>query len=180
MILRPVEPKPDDEIIDITFREKETPPEIKPLDYFIFDIKGDDEDLISKAINVDVEIDPWEPYDLPAKPEIPDDDIPFVNVSEKPTFMGGDMSDFAKYIQSIVVYNEDAVSMGIQGKVFAKFVVNKEGYVENIKILRGVDPLLDNEVIKALKSSPRWKPGKQRDIPVKVICTIPVVFKINY
>ncbi|HJX71533.1 MAG TPA: energy transducer TonB [Bacteroidales bacterium] len=44
----------------------------------------------------------------------------------------------------------------------------------------GVDPLLDNEVVKALKASPRWKPGKQRDIPVEVIFTIPVVFKINY
>jgi protein TonB len=70
--------------------------------------------------------------------------------------------------------------MQIQGKVYASFVVNKEGHVENIRIVKGVDPLLDNEVVKALEASPRWKPGKQRDVPVKVIFTIPIVFKINY
>jgi protein TonB len=94
--------------------------------------------------------------------------------------MGGDISNFVRYIQSTVVYQEEAIGMQIQGKVIASFIVNKEGYVEQIRIIKGVDPLLDNEVVKALKASPRWKPGKQRDIPVKVIFTIPVVFKINY
>ena len=48
------------------------------------------------------------------------------------------------------------------------------------QIVKGIDPLLDNEVVKALEASPRWKPGKQRDIPVRVILTVPVVFKITY
>ncbi|MBN2214266.1 MAG: energy transducer TonB [Bacteroidales bacterium] len=179
MIFRPVSDDPEDDLLLNTFREKEIPPVMKPHDYFTFDIKDNDEDLIAEATDFSAEIAPWEPYNIQYEPEEPDDDIPFINVSEKPTFMGGDFSNFVKYIQSTVVYQKEAIDMGIQGKVFAEFIINKKGYVENIRIVRGVDPLLDNEVVKALKSSPRWKPGKQRDIPVKVICTIPVLFKIS-
>jgi protein TonB len=180
LILRPDGEEPDEETLLNTFREKEITPEIKPLDYFTFDIKDNDADLIDEAIEIDVEIDPWDDFDIPDIQENPDDDIPFINVGEMPTFMDGDLSNFVKYIQSTVIYQKDAIDMQIQGKVYASFVVNKEGHVENIRIVKGVDPLLDNEVVKALEASPRWKPGKQRDVPVKVIFTIPIVFKINY
>ena len=180
LILRPGEEEPEDDLIDNTFRDKENPVEIKPLDYFKFSIKDNDADLINEAIDIDAEIDPWEGFDIPDEPEKPDDDVPFVAAEQMPTFMDGDLSNFMNYIRSTVVYQKEAIDMEIQGKVYASFVVNKKGYVENIRIVKGIDPLLDNEVIKALEASPRWKPGKQRDIPVKVIFTIPVVFKITY
>lgn len=180
IILRPGNDEPDGEPLINTYMKEEIPPVIKPYDYYNFNIKNNDEDLINQAIDIDIEIDPWEGVDIPNVAEKPDEDIPFVNVSQMPSFMNGSLSDFVNYIQSAVVYHKDAIKMGIQGRVFAEFVVNKEGYVENIRIVRGVDPLLDNEVVKALEASPRWKPGKQRDIPVKVIYTIPVVFKISY
>jgi protein TonB len=180
VILRSGNDEPDGEPLINTYMKEEIPPVIKPYDYYDFDIKNNDEDLINQAIDIDIEIDPWEGVDIPNVPEKTDEDIPFVIVSEMPSFMNGGLSDFVNYIQSNVVYHKDAIKMGIQGRVFAEFVVNKEGYIEQIRIVRGVDPLLDNAVLKALKASPRWKPGKQRDIPVKVIYTIPVVFKINY
>ncbi len=180
VILRPGGGDPWEDLTQPTFREKEKPVEIKPYCDFTFDIKDNDEDLINEAIDIDVEIDPWEGFDIPDLTENTDNDVPFIRVENMPTFMDGDLSNFVKYIQSTVVYRKDAIDMEIQGKVYASFVVNKEGDVENIRIIKGVDPLLDNEVIKALEDSPRWKPGRQRDIPVKVIFTIPVVFKINY
>lgn len=180
LILRSWGEEPEDDLIDNTFRDKEKPVEIKPHFDFTFVIKGNDEDLINEAIDIDVEINPWDGFDIPDEPEKPDDDTPFINVGEMPTFMDGDLSNFVKYIQSTVVYQKEAIDMEIQGKVYASFVVNKKGYVESIRIVKGIDPLLDNEVVKALEASPRWKPGKQRDIPVKVIFTIPVVFKITY
>jgi len=181
LILRSEGEEPEEDLTDNTFRNEKKPVEIRPHIKFAFDIKGNDEDLINEAIDInDVEIAPWDPYEVSDKDEIPDDDVPFVKVEDMPTFMGGDLSNFVNFIQSTVVYRKEAIDMDIQGKVFASFVVNKEGNVENIRIVRGIDPLLDNEVVKALKASPRWKPGKQRDIPVKVIFTIPVVFKINY
>lgn len=178
VILGPVKENPDEDFPDITFMDKKKPVEVKPYLY-TFDIKDNDSKLIDEAVNIDVEINPWEGFDIPDEPEKVDEDI-FVVAEEMPTFMNGDISEFIKYIQSTVVYDKDAIDMDIQGKVFASFVVNKEGYIENIRIVKGVDPLLDSAVIEALEASPRWKPGRQRDIPVKLIFTIPVVFKINY
>ncbi len=180
VIIRQGGNEPEEETLLNTYRDKKKPVEVRPHYDFIFDIKDNDDDLIDETIDIDIEIDEWDSYDFPDKDEIPDDDIPFIRVEDKPTFMGGDLSNFAKYIQSAVVYPKDAIAMGIQGRVFASFTINREGYVEKILITRGVDPLLDNEVIKALQASPRWKPGRQRDIPVKVSCSIPVVFKLTY
>ena len=156
-------------------------PKIKPLEIYELVIKDNDDDIVGKML-ASTDIDPWEKVDYAQYRDIdekPLDDIPFRICEDMPSFRNGDLGEFVRYIQSIVVYPEPALEMNIQGKVYADFVVNKEGYVENIRIIRGVDPLLDNEVIKALKASPRWKPGSQRGIPVKVAYTIPINFKIN-
>lgn len=169
------------DLIDITYRKDNPPPVIKPPD-LAFVIRDNSAELIDQTVDFSTEIDPWDGVDFSNLPDItenPVDDVPFRKVEDMPSFQNGDISNFVKYIQSNVIYREEAIEMQIQGKVFADFVVNKEGYIENVKIVRGVDPLLDNEVIKALKASPRWKPGKQRNIPVKVAFTIPIVFKLQ-
>ncbi len=163
-----------------TYRKEEVPPPVKP-EVFEFKILDNNEDFISQVIDVNPEIDPLEGFNfsnyMPEKEE--DDNIPFIKVEQKPKFMNGDVLSFIKYILKNIEYSQDAIGMELQGKVIANFVVNKEGYVENVEIIRGIDPLLDNEVIKALKASPRWEPGKQRNRPVKVSYTIPIVFKLN-
>ncbi len=179
VILGPGNDEPKEDFLINTYMKEEIPPDINPFDYYDLIIKDNNEDLIDQAINIDIEIDPWEGVYIPNVPEKQIDDIKFIPYSEYPSFRNGGLLDFIKYIQSTVVYQEDAVNMRIQGKVVASFTVNKKGYVEDIKIVKGIDPLLDNEVIKALEASPRWKPAKQRDIPVKMIYTIPVIFKIN-
>ncbi len=103
----------------------------------------------------------------------------FVIVETMPQFRGGDISKFREYVQEKVVYPEEAIKKGISGRVFVQFVVDVTGKVAEIKIVRGVDPLLDNEVIRILKDSPKWKPGNQRGKPVKVSFTIPVEFSLN-
>lgn len=70
--------------------------------------------------------------------------------------------------------------MSIEGKVFAQFVIDKRGNLTGIKILRGVDPLLDNEVVEALKNSPQWKPGMQNGQPVKVAMSMPISFQLRH
>ncbi len=164
-----------------TYTKVDLPPEVKPSELFKLVIKDNSDDVLGKMF-ASTEIDPWDAVDFkdfPVATETPVDDIPFRICEDMPSFKNGDISEFVKYIQSIVIYPEAALNMDIQGKVYADFVVNKEGYIENVKIIRGVDPLLDNEVVRALKASPRWKPGRQRDIPVKVAYTIPITFKIN-
>jgi len=60
-----------------------------------------------------------------------------------------------------------------------QFTVEKDGSVSNVKVVRGVDPTLDKEAVRVVSSSPKWKPGKQRDRAVKVTYTFPVIFQLR-
>ncbi|MFO7657370.1 MAG: energy transducer TonB [Bacteroidales bacterium] len=167
----------DDEDVINTFTKQELPPEVKPPEIFELIIKGNNED-VEGYVFTPTEIPEWggvKPPEIVEKPEV----FPFWRCEDKPLFMNGTLDDFVRYIQSTVIFPEEALRMNIQGRVYASFVVNKYGKIEDIKILRGVDRLLDDEVIKALKASPGWTPGKQRGMPVSVSYTIPVVFRIS-
>lgn len=107
-----------------------------------------------------------------------DPDLYFI-VEDMPTFRGGSLENFRNYIQEAIEYPPIAKENGIRGTVYVNFVVNKKGEITSIKIVRGVDPSLDNEVIHALKSAPKWSPGKQRGKRVKVSMSIPVKFQLN-
>ncbi|MDT8402003.1 MAG: TonB family protein [Bacteroidales bacterium] len=107
------------------------------------------------------------------------EDMIFVVVEDMPTFRGGDVNKFREWVQLNVRYPAEAATEGIQGKVFVMFVVNEDGYVSDVEILRGVHPSLDEEVIRVVSSSPVWSPGLQRDIPVKVRFSITVKFQLQ-
>ena len=103
----------------------------------------------------------------------------FVVVEEMPKFEGKDIKHFNKWVMSSVKYPKEALNNGISGKVFASFVVSADGTVRDVKIKKGVDKLLDDEVVRVIKSSPKWTPGKQRSKGVAVAITIPVEFKLS-
>jgi TonB family protein len=103
----------------------------------------------------------------------------FVFVEEQALFQGGDVDYFRKYIEKILIYPEEAARSGIQGKVIAQFVINKKGYLVDGKILRSVDPLLDNEVLRCLTTSPVWVAARQNGKPVKQQFVIPVSFTLG-
>ena len=105
--------------------------------------------------------------------------IPFQLVEEKPSFNGGDANEFSKWVNSRLVYPEIAKENGVQGRVTLQFTVNADGTVSNVKVLRGVDASLDKEAVRVVSSSPKWKPGKQRDRAVKVTYTFPVIFQLR-
>lgn len=95
-------------------------------------------------------------------------DEPFFMVEVMPTFRGGDINQFRNWIFSRTNYPQEAVEKKIQGKVGLTFVVEPDGSVSNVIVLKGVDPLIDNEAVKAIQSSPRWSPGLQRGQAVRV------------
>lgn len=105
--------------------------------------------------------------------------IPFQLVEEKPSFNGGDANEFSKWVNSKLQYPEIAKENGVQGRVTLQFTVNPDGYVSNVKVLRGVDSSLDKEAVRVVSMSPKWKPGKQRDRAVKVTYTFPVIFQLR-
>ena len=115
----------------------------------------------------------------PEEETIEEEAIPFQLVEEKPSFNGGDANEFSKWVNSRLVYPEIAKENGVQGRVTLQFTVNADGSVSNVKLLRGVDSSLDKEAVRVVSSSPKWKPGKQRDRAVKVTYTFPVIFQLR-
>lgn len=111
--------------------------------------------------------------------EVEEEAIPFQLVEEKPKFQGGDANDFTRWVNSRLQYPEIAKENGVQGRVTLQFTVNADGSVSNVKVLRGVDPSLDQEAVRVVSSSPNWTPGRQRDRAVKVTYTFPVVFQLR-
>ena len=103
----------------------------------------------------------------------------FVTAEEMPTFQGGDLSKFRNWVQSNVKYPQIALENGIQGNVVIKFVVEKDGKLSNIQVLQSPDKTLADAAVQVLQKSPKWKPGKQRNKPVRVTYTLPVSFKIQ-
>lgn len=118
------------------------------------------------------------PIDNP-DPVIPVEPEPGYNVEEMPGFPGGDVA-LLKYISEAIKYPEDAVNNGIQGRVTLRFVVASDGSVKRVEVLRGIDPLLDEEAIRVVSSMPKWKPGKQNGKAVPVWFSVPVTFKLKY
>lgn len=102
----------------------------------------------------------------------------YSNVDVMPTFKGGDIEKFRKWVQKNTKYPMAATTNGIHGKVYVTFVINKDGSVINVKVVRGVDPLIDDEALKAVKSSPKWTPGKLKGKVVMVSYLISVNFEL--
>jgi protein TonB len=103
---------------------------------------------------------------------------PFLSVEEMPEFPGGTPSLF-KYIAQNTKYPEVAKENNIQGKVYIRFCVTSKGDVEQVSVLRSVDPELDAEALRVAKTFPRFKPGKQSGRPVPVWFTVYINFQLN-
>lgn len=102
----------------------------------------------------------------------------YSSVDIMPTFKGGDINKFREWVQKKTNYPEIATINGIQGKVYITFIVENDGTVSNVKVAKGVDPLIDNEAIKTVKSSPKWSPGKLRGMTVRVSYIIMLDFQL--
>jgi protein TonB len=102
----------------------------------------------------------------------------YYKVDEMPAFKGGDINKFREWVQKKTKYPLQATANGIQGKVYLTFIIEPDGSVSNVKVARGVDPLIDNEASKAVASSPKWTPGKLRGRAVRVSYYITVNFEL--
>ncbi|MGL4291968.1 MAG: energy transducer TonB [Bacteroidales bacterium] len=102
----------------------------------------------------------------------------FTVVEDMPMFPGGE-SALLGYIGKSVKYPVIAQENGIQGRVIVSFVIERDGSVADAVVVRGVDPSLDKEAIRVVKSMPKWTPGKQRGKPVRVKYTLPVTFRLQ-
>ena len=96
-----------------------------------------------------------------------------------PTFRGGDLNAFRNWVQGKLRYPQIAAENGISGRVVLSFVVERDGSLTNIQVLQSPDRSLGEEATRVVSSSPKWEPGMQRNQPVRVKYTLPVVFQIQ-
>lgn len=99
-------------------------------------------------------------------------------VEEMPSFPGGNGA-LMSYLASNIKYPVVAQENGVQGRVSVSFVVERDGSISDVRVARSVDPSLDREAQRVVKSMPRWKPGKQNGSAVRVKYTVPVVFRLQ-
>ncbi len=163
----------EEEIIPITKQEVKPPPPPPPPPEVI-EIVEDEVEIEEELEIEDTEAD----EDVMIEIEEEDDEEFFMVVENMPEFPGGDLG-LMKYIQKNVKYPPIAKEYNITGKVYVSFIVDKIGNVTNVKIVRGVDKNLDAEALRVVKSLPKYKPGKQRGKPVRVMFTIPINFTLN-
>lgn len=102
----------------------------------------------------------------------------FTNVEQMPMYPGGEAA-LLGYLRDNIHYPTVAAENGVQGRVVVGFVVERDGSITDVKILRGVDPSLDREAMRVVKSMPRWNPGKQNGSAVRVKYQVPVSFRLQ-
>ena len=170
-----------EEIIPITKQEVKPPPPPPPRQITIINIVEDDVE-VEDDIEIDVEAD--------QKTEIADF-VPVVKVEEEveeleiftvvesmPEFPGGDAARM-KFLQENIKYPQLARESGIQGTVYVTFVVETDGRVTDVRVLRGIGGGCDEEAVRVIQAMPRWNPGKQRGKPVRVQFNMPIRFTLQ-
>ncbi len=134
------------------------------------DVKGND-DKGGEVLKLKEAVAQPEP-----KPEV--ENKVFDVVEQMPSFPGGP-SALMKYLSENVRYPVVAQENGVQGRVVVSFVVEKDGHITDVKVVRSVDPSLDKEAARVVKSMPSWIPGKQNGSAVRVKYNVPVSFKLQ-
>ncbi len=109
---------------------------------------------------------------------IPDTDSIYNMVDEIPQYPDGEMG-LMKFINQNMKYPVEAKEKKIEGRVVLTFVIEKDGSISNIEVVRGIDPLLDNEALRVARQFPNWEPGKLKGETVRVKYTLPVVFRLQ-
>jgi len=113
-----------------------------------------------------------------APPEEEHEDEIFTIVEEQPFFPGGEKA-MREFISKTIKYPTIAQENGIQGTVYVSFVVNKDGKIVDVQVVRGADPNLDKEAVRVVSAMPPWNPAKQRGKAVRARFTLPVRFQLK-
>ena len=163
-LTKPIPPPPTSKVVSINIVDD--------------DIIVEDDIIIDAEANQETEIEEYIPQDIQEieEEEIREEPI-FIIVESMPAFPGG-VEKLIEYLHNNIKYPTQAKEIGIQGKVFVSFVIEKDGSVSDIILLRGIGGGCDEEAIRVIKNMPKWMPGKQRNIPVRVRFTLPVSFRL--
>ncbi len=174
-----------EEEIEITRREPTPPPPPPPPEPETPEIIEVVEEEVETTLDIKTEDDQsqrqLQTYVPPPPPKPKQEEVTeeiFVVVENQPEFPGGNAA-MMKFLSDNIKYPLIAQENGIQGRVICNFVVERDGSITDVQVVRGVDPSLDREAVRVIQQMPRWTPGKQRGQAVRVRFTLPVVFRLQ-
>ncbi len=171
-----------EEIIPVTEQKVKPPPPPPPKQVTVINIVEDDVE-IEDEIEIDAEasetteIEEYVPIEMEEEAEIQEEQI-FVVVEAMPEYPGGDAARM-EFLNKNIKYPTMARESGIQGRVYVTFVVEKDGSVTDVRVLRGIGGGCDEEAVRVVKAMPKWIPGRQRNKPVRVQFNLPVRFTLQ-
>ena len=171
----------DEEMVEITKQDEQKPQPMEvPKQTTQLEIVQDDVEVDDIEINAEVEQN--EVIEEYVAPEVVEEEVVeqeiFKIVEEMPAFPGGE-AKLMEYVAKNVKYPQIARETGVQGRVYVNFVVEPDGSVSNVSVLRGIGGGCDEEAVRVVKNMPKWKPGKQRGKAVRVSYMLPVNFKLQ-
>ena len=170
-----------EELLEIPPTEQPPPPPPKIKQPEIIEVP--DEEEIEEEIEVDLDVDITEETVIEEiiVEEAPEEEVAdevFLIVEEPATPPGG-MNAFYKYIGDNLKYPAQARRMGIEGRVYVQFVVDKDGTLTEVQAVKGIGAGCDEEAVRVIKNAPKWSPPKQRGKPVKQRIVVPIVFQLG-
>ena len=156
------------------------PPKPKVVQPEIIPVPDDEEVVVDVDIILDIHLSDKQLEDYITEtlpPEEPIDDI-VIFAETQPSFPGG-LEAFYRYVSQAVNYPQSAIRRSISGKVFVEFVVDRDGSLSDLKVIKGIGGGCDEEALRVIKNSPRWNPGKQRGKAVRVRMVVPISFTLQ-
>ncbi|MEN7549869.1 energy transducer TonB [Rapidithrix thailandica] len=168
-------------VIPITVIPPPPPPKIKNP---TFEVVDDEMEIPEIDIEIDTELDPdqviedisFDEREEEEKPVEENDVFLFLEDSAEPE---GGMKTFYEYVAKNIKYPSQARRSTVEGRVIVQFVVDTDGSLTDLKVLKGIGAGCDEEAVRVLKKAPNWKPGKQRGRAVKQRITIPIFFQLQ-
>jgi protein TonB len=171
-----------EEVMDVPVTDQPPPPPPQVQQPQVVEVPDEEEIEEEIQVNLDVEVTEdtkVEHIEIKQEKEEEEDVNQIFTIVEEQAQPVGGMSAFYKYVGEKMKYPAQARRMQVEGRVFCEFVVNRDGTLQDVKVIRGIGAGCDEEAIRVIQSAPAWKPGKQRGKAVRSKFNLAIIFKLS-
>lgn len=170
-----------EEMLEIPPTEQPPPPPPEIQQPQIIEVPDEEEIEEEIQVKFDVEVtEDTKVQQIVIQAEEPKEEVEEIfTIVEDPASPKGGMAAFYKYVSEKIKYPAQARRMGVEGRVFVEFVIDKDGSITDVKSVKGIGAGCDEEAVRILREAPKWTPGKQRGKPVKQRMVLPIIFKLG-
>ena len=170
-----------EEMLEIPPTEQPPPPPPQVQQPQIIEVPDEEEIEEEIQVKFDVEVtEETKVQQIVIQAEEPKEEVEEIfTIVEDPASPVGGMTAFYKYVGDKIKYPPQARRMGVEGRVFVEFIIDKDGSISEVRAVKGIGAGCDEEAVRILQGAPKWKPGKQRGKPVRQRMVLPITFKLG-